>query len=216
MTAQIDKKSLPIASTIIVLIAVAAMIALGVWQLQRRAEKQVALDHFAANLNAPPIAFPRFGSGDEALFRQSSAYCLRPLSFTREAGRDANGRPGWRQIATCATGAEGPVLTVQLGIASEPQGQPAWKGGEVHGWITRAPEHRSLLSGLWDRSPKALMLVASPPVDGLAANAVPDVASVPNNHLAYAVQWFIFAALALIIYGLALRRRSRGSIPQEP
>ncbi len=31
----------------------------------------------------------------------------------------------------------------------------------------------------------------------------------PNNHLSYAVQWFSFAATALIIYALALRRRRR-------
>ena len=35
----------------------------------------------------------------------------------------------------------------------------------------------------------------------------PSGADVPNNHLAYAVQWFIFAAAALIIYILAVRRR---------
>jgi cytochrome oxidase assembly protein ShyY1 len=29
----------------------------------------------------------------------------------------------------------------------------------------------------------------------------------PNNHLAYAVQWFLFAAIALIIYIIAVRRR---------
>ncbi|HNJ47416.1 MAG TPA: SURF1 family protein, partial [Novosphingobium sp.] len=30
---------------------------------------------------------------------------------------------------------------------------------------------------------------------------------IPNNHLSYAVQWFLFAATALVIYGLALRKR---------
>jgi cytochrome oxidase assembly protein ShyY1 len=42
---------------------------------------------------------------------------------------------------------------------------------------------------------------------GLQASAPPDVATIPNNHTMYAVQWFIFAALAVVIYGLALRRR---------
>jgi surfeit locus 1 family protein len=32
---------------------------------------------------------------------------------------------------------------------------------------------------------------------------------VPNNHLAYAVQWFLFAGVAAVIYALALRRRTR-------
>ena len=53
-------------------------------------------------------------------------------------------------------------------------------------------------------------LVADPPVAGLAANARPDPQDIPNNHFSYAVQWFLFAATALVIYGLALRKRLWG------
>ena len=38
--------------------------------------------------------------------------------------------------------------------------------------------------------------------------AAPDPRDLPNNHLAYAGQWFFFALTALVIYILALRRRS--------
>lgn len=210
------RRPIPIVATIVVLLAVAAMIGLGIWQLQRRHEKLAALERYAANLHAPPIAWPRFGTGDEALFRKSSAYCLRPLSWSREAGRDASGKPGWRQIVTCAIGAEGPPLIVQLGVAASPEGHPDWKGGELAGWISHAPDHRSLIAGLFDRTPKPLMLVATTPVAGLAANPGPDLSAVPNNHLAYAVQWFVFAAIALIIYAIALRRRLRGAEPPPP
>ena len=51
------------------------------------------------------------------------------------------------------------------------------------------------------------MLVADAPPPGLTANAPPDLSAVPNNHLAYGVQWFLFAGIAATIYGLALRRR---------
>ena len=33
----------------------------------------------------------------------------------------------------------------------------------------------------------------------------------PNNHLAYAVQWFLFALTALVIYAIALRKRLKTS-----
>ena len=46
-------------------------------------------------------------------------------------------------------------------------------------------------------------------VDGLTANGRPTPDSVPNNHLAYAWQWFMFAGVATIIYALALRGRWR-------
>ncbi|NBO00626.1 MAG: hypothetical protein EBV21_04095 [Betaproteobacteria bacterium] len=32
----------------------------------------------------------------------------------------------------------------------------------------------------------------------------------PNNHLSYAVQWFLFAFVALVIYALAVRKRLAG------
>ena len=50
-------------------------------------------------------------------------------------------------------------------------------------------------------------IVADPPLAGLIANARPDPRDIPNNHWSYAIQWFAFAATALIIYALALRRR---------
>ena len=62
---------------------------------------------------------------------------------------------------------------------------------------------------LFDRTPKRLLLVADTPAPGLAPNAAPDLSSVPNNHLAYGVQWFLFALVASVIYVLALRWRGR-------
>jgi cytochrome oxidase assembly protein ShyY1 len=35
------------------------------------------------------------------------------------------------------------------------------------------------------------------------------VATTPMGHLSYAIQWFAFATIALVIYGLALRKKSR-------
>jgi surfeit locus 1 family protein len=43
----------------------------------------------------------------------------------------------------------------------------------------------------------------------LAASAPPSPSIIPNNHLSYAVQWFLFAGIAVTIYFLALRQRWR-------
>ena len=77
----------------------------------------------------------------------------------------------------------------------------------VTGYISHAPDHRPLIATAFDGRPKTLMLVADHPLPGLAGNPGANMADVPNNHLSYAVQWFAFAAIALVIYGLALRRR---------
>ena len=56
-------------------------------------------------------------------------------------------------------------------------------------------------------APGPRLVASEPPVAGLEPLARPDPSGIPNNHLAYAGQWFFFALTALVIYWLALRRR---------
>ena len=58
-----------------------------------------------------------------------------------------------------------------------------------------------------------MRLVSTTPGPGLAASALPSPDSIPNNHLNYAIQWFLFAAIAGVIYVLALKRREREAMP---
>ena len=202
-------KRVPVVATIIVLLAVAAMLALGVWQLERRSEKAVLVARYAANLALPPMAFPALAPvAPEAMFRPSQVTCLRVVAWRTEGGRTITGVAGYRHIADCATGAEGPGALVDMGVAADPAQKIAWTGGRVTGRITTEPSHESLIGRLSGRAvPLRPMLVADVPAPGLAASAPPDPDAIPNNHFAYAVQWFVFAGLALLIYMLALRRR---------
>lgn len=200
-------KRIPLIPTIVVALAIAAMVALGLWQLlERRPQKEAFLAQLAANPTRPPIAFPRFP--DEALlFRRASAFCLEPVSITRAGA----GAAGYRVIALCRTGAEGPGLRVQIGTTRDPVGKVAWSGGPVRGWIAHAPDARPLIATLTQPNMvRELMLVADRPAPGLAANTPPSIDSIPNNHLAYAVQWLLFAGVAAVIYVVALRRRWAG------
>lgn len=191
--------------TVVVALAVAAMIGLGLWQLlDRRPQKLAFIAQLERNPARPPIAFPRVPD-DTLLFRRASGLCLQPTSI-KLAGA---GAAGFRAIAECRVGAERPGMVVQLGTTRDPNAKPAWRGGEVAGYISHAPDGRSLIGSLFDRSPQRLMLVATPPLAGLQPNAPPDIDSVPNNHLAYGVQWFFFAAVAVVIYTLAVRRPRR-------
>ncbi|MET0374470.1 MAG: SURF1 family protein [Rhizorhabdus sp.] len=191
-------RRIPVIPTLVVALAVAAMIALGLWQLLDRAPKKEAyLAQLAANPRKPPIAFPATPD-DRLLFRRTTATCDRPVT-QRLAGA---GSAGFRLIADCGGG-----LVVQLGTTPDPMFRPRWSGGVVTGYISHAPDGRSLIGSLFDHSPQRLLLVADTPPLGLAANGRPDLTSVPNNHLSYAVQWFFFAAIAAVIYALALRRR---------
>ncbi|RYY47930.1 MAG: SURF1 family protein [Sphingomonadales bacterium] len=200
---------LPLIPTMLVGLAIAAMIALGVWQLERRGEKARALAIYAQNLGKPEIAFPRYPVGDDNLFRRARAMCLEVIGWKTQGGRTATGTHGFRHIAECRTGAEGAVLLVDMGVASDPKFKPVWKGGAVTGTITHAPDHRPMLAGMFSDAPKNLMLISDSAAPGLAPTARPSLDSVPNNHLAYAVQWFLFALVAAVIYVLALKWRAR-------
>ena len=203
-------KRLPVVATIVVGIAVLAMIALGVWQLQRRSEKEALIVRYAANLNLPPMTYPELAPvPPAAMFRKSQVHCLRVANWRIEGGRTPGGRAGYRHIADCVTGAEGPGALIDMGVSADPAQKLGWPGGIVDGLITTEPNHESLIGRLFGRAlPLRPMLVADVPAPGLAASTPPDPAAIPNNHLAYAVQWFIFAGLALLIYILALRRRT--------
>ena len=199
----------PIVPTIVVLCAVAVMIALGVWQLQRKAEKEALIALYERNrAMSALVTYPELPPVPDAmLFRKSSVVCLEVVRWDQRGGTDRMGKSGIRMVADCRTGAEGPGVLVDVGIADDfiP---PKWTGGTVQGTIVPGPEQPTVVERLIGRAvPARAMLVADAPVAGLRASEVPSGADVPNNHLAYAVQWFIFAAAALIIYALAVRRR---------
>lgn len=198
----------PLIPTVIVALAVATMIGLGLWQLfERRPAKLAYIAQLAGNPSKPPIAFPRVPK-QALLFRRASGICVQPTSIEVRGA----GSAGFRLIAECRTGGlDGPGMVVQLGVTRDPNVKAAWRGGEVSGFITNAPDGRSAIGSLFDDTPQRPMLVADPVPAGvtpaLSPNPAPDVSAVPNPHLSYAFQWFFFALSAAVIYLLAVRRR---------
>lgn len=204
----------PLVPTLLVALAIAAMIGLGVWQIERAAQKKAMLTLIADNPARPAMAFPQLGPVQPAaLFRKSAVQCLSVDSWTTEAGRAADGSTGFRYIAHCVTGAEGPGALVTLGVGARPDLKPQWQGGEVAGWITQEPDHRSLLAHLTGQEVvlRPMLVAAASPIAELKSPAPPRTDDIPNNHMAYAVQWFLFAAIAAVIYVLALGRRQAGA-----
>lgn len=190
-------RRIPVFATLLVLAAAATMVSLGVWQLHRLAWKEALLAHYsAAEGETAPVPWPTGPNEvEQALFRHSSVDCASVDAVDPVAGRSASGQPGWAQAAHCKMAGGGEAVVV-IGWAARPE-TASWSGGKVSGII--APGARG-----------SARLIADPPQAGLQANARPDQSEIPNNHFAYAVQWFTFAAIALIIYVLALRKRLRG------
>lgn len=190
-------RRLPVVPTIVVLIAVAIMIRLGFWQLDRLAEKEELLAHYtAAASDQAPLPWPQSGEARLNMdYRQSAVDCKRVIKTRMLAGRNAKGEAGWAQLAFCETAAGFSHAEVVLGWSRHAQ-PVAWSGGRAAGTFRVTGQVNA-------------RIVADPPLAGLEANARPDPKDVPNNHLAYAVQWFLFALVALVIYALAVRKRLR-------
>lgn len=199
-------RGLPLLAIAFVLVAAALMAGLGFWQLARAGEKDALLARYQANLAAAPLVVTDRVDLERDLFRRASVTCKgqRP---TRTAGA---GRFGYRLLADCAALDGRETLAVQLGT-TRALDTPSWKGGPVTGYLTFAPDGRSLLRQLFNHRPPPPMIVADPPLMGLGANPGPSLSEVPNNHRSYAFQWFAFAVTALVIYALALKARRRRS-----
>jgi len=189
-------RRVPIVATLVVLAAVAAMVSLGVWQLHRKQWKEGLIARYTAaqamNSEVPwPTSPAEYG---RALYRHARVECAEVTGMSAIAGRAADGRAGWAHLAHCSL-LNGGEADIALGWSADPA-QPQWSGGEVGGFVAG--------------SAKGVRLVAAPPQAGLVQLAAPDPRDLPNNHLSYAVQWFLFALTALVIYVLALRKKWRG------
>jgi surfeit locus 1 family protein len=180
-------KRWPILPTILVALAVLTMAGLGIWQLQRKGQKEAMLARYAAAAGLAPVVWPVVPDAKALpLFRTSALMCVKVVGWQSVSGSNAAGEPGYAHIASCQTGgAEGPGAKVAVGWSARPE-NPAWTGGAVNGMI--APDKAQLIK-----------LVAADKIDGLEILARPSPDQIPNNHLLY-------ASAAAVIYVLALRK----------
>lgn len=189
--------------TILVALAIAAMIGLGIWQLQRATWKQGLIARYAAARNLPPVTWPNVWPKPDALplFRYATGHCLRVIGKRSIAGANTKDETGYVHIVDCMTGPEGPGMSVELGWSADPNAKINWSGGLVSGIV--APDKRS-----------QMRLVSATPPTGLQPSRPPAVESIssvtPAGHKGYAATWFAFALIAAVIYGLALRKRWAG------
>jgi len=210
-------RRVPILATVIVAAAVATMIGLGIWQLQRAGEKQRLLAEYARAAALPALDLdPLLARGEAGLpplaFRRVLVTCrARDLEPELRGGRSRDGAGGYSYFLPCRPGAQG--LAGRLRVNA--------------GWSTMPDDERRLsLDGLVAgtlgavRAQGPIVLTSAAAAPPLVPSAPPRIEDISDNHLFYALQWFFFAAAAAIIYLLALRRRlpraSRGPKSAHP
>ncbi len=207
-------RRLPILPTLVVAVAVAVMIGLGFWQLQRAEWKDRLLAGYAAAESMPAVDLDPLlarGLDDEETarlaFRRALVSCnSRSAEPELRGGRNEAGAGGYAYFLPCRPGAAGPAgrLWVNAGWQAMPDDELRLSLPPlVAGRLGATDGDRIVLTSA----------TASPP---LRAAVAPGPAERSNNHLFYAWQWFFFAAAAAAIYWLALRRRGGETLPPPP
>jgi surfeit locus 1 family protein len=205
-------RRLPLIPTLVVAAAVGVMIALGIWQLQRAEWKERLLADYAAASALPALDLdPLLDDPEEELpplaFRRVLATCnARDAEPDQRGGRSDRGESGYSYFVRCRSGEGGLAgrLLVNAGWTPLPErDRRITVNGLVAGRLGAVEEGEPLV---------ITSASATPP---LRPSAPASIDNIPNNHRLYAWQWFFFAAAALVIYLLALRRRGK-DLPPEP
>ena len=127
-------RRLPIIPTVFVLVAVGVMIALGLWQLDRRAQKAAMLARYAAaqTLSAE-VSWPADPAAQEALlFRRTTFDCQVEGKDRPIAGYDRKGTVGWAHSVTCVLpGKKAEEVTATGSVEPEVIGRKAAEEGEA-------------------------------------------------------------------------------------
>lgn len=220
--------------TLVVIPAIAVLIALGVWQMQRLAWKNalIADSEIAATLPRAPL-YDLFGDGTGQEFRRVSVVCdgLASAPFV-EMRSIVEGEGGVRLYSLCRTPEFALPLLIDRGfIADGVTERPAVAASDVPlmlegelreipkaSWLTPrsdtktfyAPDALAMSAALGGTGPAAPLMIfatssTNPEMGALRPSAPP--AAYSNNHLGYALTWFGLALGLVGVYVAMLRLR---------
>ncbi|KQM64992.1 Surfeit locus 1 family protein [Sphingomonas sp. Leaf17] len=239
MTARVDRTvgaARSARSTVLLgllaLLMVVALVALGTWQVQRRAWKLDLIAQVDARLKAPPVpapgpaAWPRIDKTDaytrlhadgiwlvsmdtlvKAVTTRGSGWWVMTPLRTRDGATILVNR-GFVPARTYRH-AEGPASVTGLLRVSEPGGAFLRSNDPAAGaWYSRdvaaiAAHHRLDMVAPYFIDANAVPGPADAPVGGLT------IVSFYNNHLVYALTWYGLALMVAGGYALLLRERAR-------
>jgi surfeit locus 1 family protein len=205
---------IPLVAAVVV---AAVCVRLGLWQLDRLEERQTRNATIAEAFRKTPISAEIATRDSVARFQRVRV--SGRWDYAREtsiAGRTRNGAPGVHVI-TPVTAGDGTVIFVNRGWVYSPDARTVvlsrWHEGEraeVVGYVDELP------SSVRESAAGSLYVVALADSGSSALGAgdrparlQPPPFADKGPHLNYAVQWFSFAAIALIGTPLVVRPRRR-------
>lgn len=210
-------------------VAVSILSSLGMWQLSRLAWKEGLLTEIATRLEAAPVALPASPEENTDQFLQVrldgqlGAEELAVLTSRRPYG------PGFKIVSPFELD-DGRRVLVDRGFVPENLKDPAtraaaWPNTQATGTLFWPNETDSftpdpdIAGNVWfarDLGPMAEVLGTEPvlvslrdPLTGDWPKPAPVAHNVPNNHLSYAITWFVLALVWCVMTVIWIRAELR-------
>jgi surfeit locus 1 family protein len=230
--------------TVLSTAALAVLIGLGLWQLQRLQWKEGLIAQIEARVKAEPVslkeAVAQASAGEDVSYLRVRVEGRFDNAKERYLFAVSDGTPGWHVITPLET-PDGEVVLVDRGFVPDALKDPAARSqGELNDAVTvtalaRPPETQGLFvpdneieqnRWFW----RDLKAMTGSMCGDDAKDVVPifleaersDVPGgwprggetrldLPNNHLQYAITWFLLALCLVVIYVLYVRTRLRSA-----
>jgi surfeit locus 1 family protein len=232
----VPRKSL-LGPTLFTLFGLALLLGLGTWQVQRLGWKEGLIAERAAAVVAEPVKLPRTldDAGALEFHRVRAAGTFRHDRELLLHAMTADSTAGYHVITPLAL-ARGGTLLVDRGFVPEPFKAPATRAAgnqqgpqEITGllrlpqagkdswfvpdnapargeWFTLDPSAMADAMGVTDALPFTIDADATPNPGGYPVGGQTPL-DLPNNHLQYAITWYLLAAVLVIVYIRLVRRR---------
>ena len=227
--------------TVLSTAALAVLIGLGLWQLQRLQWKEGLIAEIEARVKAEPVslkeAVARARAGEDVSYLRVRAEGKFGNTKERYLFAVSDGTPGWHVIAPLRT-ADGEVVLVDRGFVPDALKDPAARPqGELIGAVTvtalaRPTEPQGLFvpnnenRWFWRDLKAMTRSMLGEDAKGVAPFFLEAEKSdipggwpqggqtrldLPNNHLQYALTWFALALCLVVIYVIYVRTRLKAA-----
>ena len=231
---------LPVVATLVTLTAVVIMFALGCWQLQRAAEKSERLDAMQQAAESEALSLQQASTMQQQALDMSVQFSGRMDTehYFLLDNKIQQGTVGY-EVLTIVNAIEGKVV-VNLGWLAAPRLRSEFPQVDLsdefqsYRGMVAMPKHNHLITETaeFDQQwPKVLQQVDLKVIEQhYASDLLPFIVLLddqqgsgyvrkwqavvmpPEKHLAYAIQWFLLAAAALVIFIVAQHKKfNRGS-----
>ena len=214
-------------------VALAALfVRLGFWQLERLRERQAYNARLATQMKQAAVSFELLGDAGSA----RRAFVEGSPDYDHEfvqTGRSRNGSPGVYIITPVRRPGSSSAVLVNRGWVYAPDAATAdlarWRENRTRfsGYTmvpSREPQSAdgarkrhstrvlsvAAIAGLVPYPTEPLILVSRDSAGPGAPTRLPEIVLTNGPHLSYAIQWFCFAAIALVGAGIVVRRGRRG------